>query len=231
MLEPLGEDLFLVEGPVVRDMGIHFDTRMTVARLGDGSVWIASPVLVPFATVADIIALGPVRYLVSPTPRHFWRLDGWHQLFPEAELWSSPITPITLKKGDLPLTGILGDQVPDLWAGDLDQVLIRGSSWLNEVVFFHAASRTLLVEDVIQMHQSAAGRPLRNALIALGGVAAPTGGVARDIRMTFRDKAAARRSIDRILQWDFDKLVMAHGPVVTHDARRTVEQAFSWLYR
>ena len=67
-LEALGDDLFLVDGPVVRDMGIHFDTRMTVARLGDGSVWIASPVPVPFATLTEITDLGPVRYLVSPTP-------------------------------------------------------------------------------------------------------------------------------------------------------------------
>jgi hypothetical protein len=194
-------------------------------------VWIASPVPARFATLADIVALGPVRYLVSPTPRHFWRLNAWHQLFPEAELWSSPINPISLKRGDLPLTGILGDRVPDRWAGELDQVLVRGSHWLNEVVFFHAPSRTLLVEDVIQIHQPHQGHTLRNALIALGGVAAPRGGVARDIRLTFRDKAAARESIDRVLQWDFDKLVVAHGPVVTSAARPAVEQAFSWLYR
>lgn len=229
-LEPLGNDLFLVDGPVVRDMGIHFDTRMTVARLGDGSMWIASPVPVRFATLTEITALGPVRYLVSPTPRHFWRLYAWHELLPDAELWSSPITPVTLKKGDLPLTGILGDRVRDLWAGDLDQVLVRGSRWLNEVIFFHAPTRTLLVEDVIQIHQPQQGHTLRNVLIALGGVAAPRGGVGRDIRLTFRDKAAAREYIDRVLQWDFDKLVVAHGPVATHAARQTVEQAFSWLY-
>jgi hypothetical protein len=163
------------------EAGIHFDTRMTVARLGDGSVWIASPVPVPFATLTEITDLGPVRYLVAPTPRHFWRLNASHQLFPEAELWSSPITPITLKKGDLPLTGILGDHVRDLWAGDLDQVVLRGSRWLNEVIFFHAATRTLLLEDVIQIHQPQAGHTLRNALIALGSVAAPRRGARHSV--------------------------------------------------
>jgi len=230
MLQPLGEDLFVVDGPVVRDMGIHFETRMTVARLRDGSVWIASPVTVPYDTLNEITALGPVRYLVSPTPRHFWRLNGWHELFPQAELWSSPITPITLKKGDLPLTGILGDRVPEAWAGDLDQVVIRGSSWLNEASFYHPASRTLLVEDVIQIHHRRPGNVLRNALIAVGGVGAPRGGVSRDIQLTFRDKAAARESVDRILQWDFDTLVMAHGPVITQGAHQLVEEAFAWLY-
>ncbi len=230
-LEALGRDLFVVEGPIVRDMGMPFTTRMTVVRLGDGSLWIASPVPVPFAVLADIVALGRVRYLVSPTPRHFWRLNGWHDLFPEAELWSSPITPFTLKKGDLPLTGVLGDQVPDQWAGDLGHVLVRGSRWLNEVFFFHAASRTLLVEDLVQVHEPRQGHPLRNALVTLGGVASPMGGVARDIRLTFRDRRAARESIDRVLQWDFDQIVLAHGPVITHDARGVVEGAFAWLQK
>lgn len=229
-LQPLGNDLFLVDGPVVRDMGMRFSTRMTVVRLGDGSVWIASPLPVPFSTLADIAGLGPVRYLVSPTPRHYWRLGAWHGLFPEARLWSSPITPISLKKGKLPLAGILGSQAQDLWAPDLEFVLLRGSPWLNEVIFFHAPTRTLLVEDVIQIHQPQPGHILRNALIALGGVGAPQGGVARDIRLTFRDSSAARESIEQVLRWDFDTLVVAHGPVVTHAARQTVEQAFSWLY-
>lgn len=228
-LQALGEDLFVVDGPVVRDMGIGFDTRMTVIRLGDGSVWIASPVPAPFATIAEIAALGPVRHLVSPTPRHYWRLHAWHALFPEAELWSSPITAVTLKNGDLPKAEILGQHAPEAWAGDLDQAIVGGSALVSEVFFFHAASRTLLVEDLIQVHERRPGHPLRNALIALGGVAAPRGGVARDIRLTFRDRAAARRSIRRILEWDFDQLVVAHGPVITRAGRRRVEEAFSWL--
>jgi len=230
-LKPLGDGLFVVEGPVVRDMGVHFTTRMSVVQLTSGDVWVSSPAQVPFDVLAEISRLGPVRYLVSATPRHFWRLYAWHTLFPDAELWSSPMTPITLKREDLPLTGILDDQAQRPWVPDLDQILIRGSSWLNEVAFFHGPSRTLLVEDVIQIHEARAGHPVRNALIELGGVAAPGGGVGLDIRLTFRDRDAARASLRRILAWDFDKLVVAHGPIVTSGAREIVENAFSWLTR
>lgn len=230
-LQPLGEGIFVVDGPVVRDMGIRFTTRMVAVRLGGGAVWLSSPVLVPFEVLEEIGSLGPVRYLVSATPRHLWRLESWHTLFPEAELWSSPITPVTLTTERLPLTGILTDESPRAWAPDLDQVLIRGSSWLNEVAFCHVPSRTLLLEDIVQIHERRAGHPLRNLLIGFGGVAAPDGGVGRDIRLTFRDRDAARAAVDRILQWDFDQLVIAHGPVITHDARRIVEKAFAWLRR
>lgn len=228
-LTPLGQDLFVVEGPVVRDLGLRYETRMTVVRLGDGTMWIASPVSVPFATLAEITALGGVRYLVSPTPRHYWRLHAWHELFPDAELWSCPTTPASVRKGRLPLTGVLGDRVPDAWAADLDGVLVRGSRFLTEVVFFHPASRTLLVEDLVQVHTPKPGHPVQNALITVGGVGAPNGGVARDIRLSFRDRDAARRCVDRILEWDFDRVVLAHGPIITEDAHARVEAAFAWL--
>lgn len=228
-LETLGANLFIVEGPPARDMGIPFSTRMAVARLADGSVLISSPVAVPFTVIAGIAALGTVRYLVSATPRHFWRLEAWHRLFPEAELWSSPITPITLKRGNLALTGVLSERAPEQWARDFDQVMIRGSNLLKEVAFFHRDSRTLLLEDIIQIHGPQPGHPLRKALIALGGVKGPGGGVPRDIRLTFRDRAALRDSVDRILAWDFDTVVMAHGPLIRHGGRQFVERAFAWL--
>lgn len=37
-LERFGENLIVIEGPVVRDMGMPFPTRMTVAVLDDGSL-------------------------------------------------------------------------------------------------------------------------------------------------------------------------------------------------
>ena len=40
---------------------------------------------------------------------------------------------------------------------------------------------------------------------------------------------AARELMGQILEWDFNKLVLAHGPVVRDTARETVELAFPWL--
>jgi hypothetical protein len=42
-------------------------------------------------------------------------------------------------------------------------------------------------------------------------------------------RAAARRSLDRILAWDFDRVVMSHGEVVSTGGHRLVEQAFAFL--
>ncbi|GAA2027243.1 hypothetical protein GCM10009819_08270 [Agromyces tropicus] len=228
MLTPLGEGLFVVDGPATRDMGMPFTTRMSVVRLRDGSVWVSSPVPVPYETLTEVTSLGPVRYLVSPTPRHLWRLARWHLLFPDAELWSSPITPFTLKRGDLPLAGVLGPAVPGSWTPELDHVVLGGPV-LQESAFLHAPSRTLLLEDVIQVHHPLPGHPISNAVFRLGGVMAPDGGVSRDIRLTFRPRTTARESVLRMLDWPFDAVVLAHGPIITEHAKDFVARAFHWL--
>ncbi|MGH8794774.1 MAG: DUF4336 domain-containing protein [Stackebrandtia sp.] len=223
-----GENLIVVEGPVVRDMGMSFPTRMTVAVLADGSVWVESPVPVSYVTLTMLADLGPVRYLVSNTPRHVWRLDAWHELFPDAQLWTSRATPVTLKRSRLPLAGTLGDRPVAGWAQDLDQVPVFGSRIIEEVCFLHKPSRTLIVGDLIQVHQLRPGKTFSNGLKRFGGVAAPDGGTPVDVRMSFWDRKALLASVRRILDWDFDKVVLAHGPCVSEGARPFAEKAFAW---
>ena len=106
-LYEFANNIWLADGPVVRDMGVSFTTRMTIVKLSDGSLWISSPVPVAFATLKAISELGEVRYLIAATPRHVWRLSAWHTLFPDAALWASRPTLFTLQKGHLPLSGYL----------------------------------------------------------------------------------------------------------------------------
>lgn len=74
------KNLWIVEGPNVRDFGITFTTSMVIAKLFDGSLWVDSPVPVPSHMLERLSLLGPIRYLVAATPTHVWRLAGWHNL-------------------------------------------------------------------------------------------------------------------------------------------------------
>jgi hypothetical protein len=212
-------------------MGITFTTRMTVAKLSNGSLWVSSPVLAPFETLEYLRRLGPVRYLVAATPRHVWRLHDWHILFPQAELWASRLAPLSLGQSHVPLTGILGDFARPEWAVDFDQLAFRGNPFAEEIFFLHKPSRTLIVDDFIQHSPPVRGKPLRNMLSRLEGIAEAPGGVGLEIKLTFINRTLARRSLAKLLSWDFDKLIIAHGECVDADAKPFVEHAFSWLER
>ncbi len=228
-LREFAQNVWIVDGPPVRDMGVMFTTRMAVVKLSTGSLWVDSPVALPSDTLKSITELGSVRYLVAATPRHVWRLAAWHALFPDAELWAPRPTPFTLKKEICPLAGVLGDEPPQAWADDFDQVAFKGNPLIEEVLFFHRPSRTVILDDLIQIHPKVERNFIRNALMKLEGVASPHGGVGLDIRLTFIHRALARRSLERVLAWDFDKLIIAHGPCIERDAKPFVERAFRWL--
>ncbi|MGO9325482.1 MAG: DUF4336 domain-containing protein [Terracidiphilus sp.] len=230
-LQEFGENIWIIDGPPVRDMGIMFTTRMVVVKLSSGSLWVDSPVPLPDDTLKLVAELGPVRYILAATPRHVWRLAAWHALFPEAELWAPRATPFTLKKGDLPFIGVLGDEPPEAWRDDLGQLALKGNPLIEEVFFLHKPSRTVILDDLIQIHPIVKGKPFRNALIKLEGVASPHGGVGLDIRLSFIHRDLARRSLEKLLSWDFDKLIIAHGPCIERDAKPFVERAFRWLAR
>ena len=227
-MQAFAENLWIIDGPLVRDMGIWFPTRVVVARLSDGSLWVDSPVSMSFETLKRLTELGPVKYLVAATPRHVWRLESWHALFPEAELWAPRKTLLTLQKGRLTFTGTLGDAPPKSWSHDLDQLAFKGNPLGEEVIFFHKRSRTVILDDLIQSHPPAKGKHCNNALTRLSGVR-PPGGVGLDIRLTFTNRRLARQSLEELMSWDFDRLIIAHGPCIEKDAKPAVEQAFRWL--
>jgi Domain of unknown function (DUF4336) len=228
-LQKFAENISIVDGPPVHAIGVPLPTRMIVVKLADGSLWVNSPVSVPPEVLDRIAALGPLRYLVAPTKLHVWRLEEWHALFPNAELWMPPQIPNEFKR--LPCAGILADSPPHGWADDLDQLVFKGNFFVQEVFFFHKRSRTVILADFIQNHPIATDKPILNALWKLADVAYPHGGVPCDIRLSFTNRNLARRSLERLLSWDFDKLIIAHGVCVEKDAKPFVEGAFQWLVR
>lgn len=224
-LQRIGTDLWVADGPISRDLlVVPYPTRMAVARLADGSLWITSPVPRTHQELAALTELGPVGHLLSPTPRHHWRLESWHSLFPEATLWSCALGPATLGRHSLPARR-LTERAPEDWAGQIDQIRLRGLGF-EEITFYHRASRTLLVEDLVQEHRLGSS-PLVDALIRVGGIG-PDGGVPRDMRL-LAPKRALRRWARTLLSWDVEQVVVAHGPVIRTDAAGWLRRALGPL--
>jgi hypothetical protein len=173
--------------------------------------------------MTQLAAIGPVKYLVAPTPLHVWRLQSWAKLFPSAQLWGPPRG---CHRSAL-FTHVLGDAPPAEWAQDLDQLVFRGNLFLDEVYFFHFKSRTLIFGDFIQNYPPNRKRRLATFLQRLAGVSGV--GVPVDVRLSFVNRALARASLEKMLSWDFDRLIVAHGEVVQSDAKTQVRRAFAWL--
>ena len=234
-LKPVAEDLWIVDGPIVRMafgwLKVPFPTRMVVARLGDGTLWVWSPVALEPRLRAELDRLGPVRHLVSPNRIHYEHIPAWQAAYPDAIAWASP--GVRERAASQHITVAfdhdLGDDAPAAWRDEIHQLVFRGSAALEEVVFFHRKSHTLILADLIENFERDKVRGPWRWVVALGGVLDPDGKAPRDLRWTFRKhRDLARRCYEHMLAWAPQRIIMAHGRWYPQDGVHELRRAFRW---
>jgi hypothetical protein len=202
--------------------GLPVSSRMTVVRFADGRLWIHSPVRFGEDVAAQLRELGEVAWIVAPNRAHHLFARHAQRMFPQAALYGAP--GLAAKRPDLAGLVELGDEAPPGWAADLDQAVVRGMPFVNEVVWFHRASGTLIMTDVLQCWCGDLDWKT-SAYARLTGVRGHLD-VPRTVRLVTRDKAAAAQSARRILAWPFTRVVTAHNSIVEQDAHAAVARAF-----
>lgn len=222
-LRPFAEEIWEGEYPL-RTMGMVFPARMTVIRLDQGRLFLHSPLPLTTGLKHQLDALGRVSYVVAPNSFHHL-FAAEYAVYPEAELFIAP--GLEKKRRDLKYHAVLGDTPPAQWAGRIDQVRLAGAAVLNEVVFFHRASRTLILTDLAANVGRTASAPAR-LYFRLAGTYGRLG-QNRLIRWLVRDRRAARRSVERMLQWDIERMLMAHGAPLTSGGAQALRTVFAWL--
>jgi hypothetical protein len=224
MLHQLAENLWVVQRPQ-RFYGLEVGSRMTVMRLESGSLLLHSPVALDAQLRREIDALGTVRYAVAPNRFHHLHAGDVARVYPEARLWVA--AGVERKRPDLRIAGVLSDEAPAEWKREVDQLYFRGRPFENEVVFLHRPSRTLVLCDLAFNFGSTAPLVTRLVMTLLGGY-----GCFRPTRLDsflIRDRQAARRSLEQILMWDFDRVVVAHGDVLESGGREALRAGYRWL--
>lgn len=223
-LRALAPDIWVADRPQ-SFYGLPVGTRMTVMRLPGGALLLHSPVSLDAALRAELDALGPVRYVVAPNRLHHLYAGRVAEAYPEARLWIAP--GLKRKRPDLRYEAILGDDAPAEWRGVVGQVFFRGRPYENEVVFCHHPSRTLILCDLafnFGPSAPAATRLLLRLLRSYGAF-----GPSKLDPLLIRDRAAARASLERILAWDFDRVVVAHGDVLERGGWDALRAGYAWL--
>ncbi|MGW8320571.1 MAG: DUF4336 domain-containing protein [Thermodesulfobacteriota bacterium] len=226
-LERIGDEIWIVEGEAVSFYGFPYPTRMAIVRLSHGDLWIWSPTGLTEGLRAEIDALGPVRHLVEPNKLHHLFLPAWASAYPEARVYAPP--GLAKKRPDIAFDAELGDDPDAGWAGEIDQVVFRGSLFMDEVVFFHRQSKSTLVCDLIQKFDPQTMRGWRGLLMRLDGLVGPDGSTPREWRASFWNRRAGRGGLRKALGWDTERLVIAHGVWLRTNGREAMRRSLSWL--
>lgn len=228
MLKEFGTNIWIAEGPTIRAAGgFHYPTRMGVIRLSNGDLVLWSPTALSDDLRDALGALGTVRYLVAPNSLHHMFLADWQRAYPDAKVYAPPGLPD--KRKDIRFDANLSDAPIAAWTGEIDHSIMWGNRITTEIVFFHRESRTAIFTDLIQQFPPGWFRGWRALVARLDLMVAEEPEVPRKFRVAFTDRPAARQSLQRILAWPTDKVVMAHGPLISNDGQAFLCRAFSWL--
>jgi hypothetical protein len=222
MLEHFAEDVWTVARPQ-RFWGVETGTRMTIVRLSDGGLFVHCPVALDAETRRAVDALGPVRAVVASSLYHHLYVGQWMETYPGASF--SPCPGLERKRADLRWGRALGDEPEKIWEADLDQAAFT-ARFEREVVFFHRKTRTLVSADVLLNLSTHPARMTRLVAFLMGNNGPGKGYFER---IAVRDWALGRKQVDRILDWDIDGVVLAHGALLAHDGRDAVRAAYTWL--
>ena len=225
-LQSCAEGLWTVRQEI-RTGGLRLPVKSTVVRLGGGGVLVLSPIPELDQARESIDGLGEVRALVAPNALHHLGIPSAQRMFPKARLFGRPS--LQQKRTDLRFSDTLGDYPDPLYAQELDQHVVGGvdDRRLDEVLFFHRPSATLIVTDLcFNVRHSPHGmtRFFMKLNKAYGRF-----GPSRIMRSLIKDRAALRASIDHVLAWKPQRIVVSHGEDVTEDAAGELDRAFAFL--
>jgi Domain of unknown function (DUF4336) len=230
-LKPVADGLWIVDSGPIHILGLAIPIRMTVVRLTSGDMWLHSPTRYSKDLHKQLEQHGPIRHLIAPDVAHWSFLHDWQRAAPEALTSAAPglRERRNVRKAGIKIDHILSDSAPQFWSADLEQLTVRGLSF-SEVDFFHRASRTLIMTDLIQNLDAERMPAVGRILAKLNGVAAPNGRAPLYLRAALRmKKQQASHAATQMVQWAPERVIFSHGRWFDHNGTEALQRSLDWL--
>lgn len=222
MLEPIGSSIWVARVSF-KALGIELGNCMTVMQLSDKSLLLHSPNRFDERYCAELDAIGPVKHLVAPNLMHNLFFAQWQQRYPQATVYA----PAGIKKVKfyVELQPNMIEKLELQWNADLALELVGGMPRVNEIVFYHKPSKTLIFTDLAFNIRDSKSLRTRLAFTLYGcyGKFGPT----RLIGLLIKDRERYDASIQRILAMDAKTIVVSHGELIRDQANELLKNAFS----
>ncbi|MEM8715190.1 MAG: DUF4336 domain-containing protein [Cyanobacteria bacterium P01_G01_bin.4] len=221
MLEQIDEDVWVAEQPL-RYFGVSIRTRMTVLRVASDELAIISPIRLDQDCRHKLDALGAVKHIIAPNLYHYFFVSECKQQYPIATVWAAP--GLKSKCPQLPIDRTIsediGRQLNDIQAVFWDgfrTLTPKGAEYLNEYVFLHVPSRTLILTDAAFNFDRSFPPLTQFAMQVLGNFNRLGPSLLERVATT--DQQSLRVAVETVLAWDFSRIIMAHGSIIESNAK------------
>ena len=216
MLRQVAPGVHTLDRPL-RFLGVELGARMTVLDTGNGLL-LHSPIDCSPQALAE---LGEVRWALAPNTFHHLFIGTWADR--GVEVWAAP--GLDRKRSDVEFAGLVTDGAQP-FGNTIQTLTLKSFPLTNEVVLFHEPSQTLVVTDLLFNLSSDAPWLTRASMFCACAYPGCKSSVLERVGMR---RSVARIELRQILEWDFTRIVLAHGDVVETDAKAKFAAAYTWL--
>ncbi|HEY7772028.1 MAG TPA: DUF4336 domain-containing protein [Marinagarivorans sp.] len=230
-LKPVAHNIWLVDSETINFKGVPFPTRMTVIRLQTGGLFVHSPTDLTASLRSEIDKLGPVEHLVSPNRIHYCWIGQWGEAYPNAKKWASPDVQSAVEPLAWQFDCELSTASCPPWDDEISQLHVCGSRFLEEYVFFHKSSRTLIFADLIENFERNRIHPWwLKYLFMCAGNADPDGKLPLDLRLSYFGRHdQLSKAVNTMIAWQPERIIIAHGRWYRENAVDELRRAFRWV--
>lgn len=200
-------------------MGLKIGTRTTVVRSSE-ELLLISPGPISEAQALQLATLGRVSALLAPNKMHHLYLAEAQARFPAAKTYIAP--GLSKKRPDLTFEAELPANLT-FWG--LEQVLVEGMPDLNETALWHSRSATLILTDLAFNFVRHEHLPTR-LFLRINGALGKLGPTRLLKHHYLKDRVLFRKSLDQILQWPIENVVVAHGEILVGHGQSLLGSAF-----
>ncbi len=228
MLKEIDIDIWVADAPF-QYFGLSVGARMTVIRLTNRELAVISPIQVNSAIALELDNLGTVSHIIAPNLYHYLFASDFKALYPKATFWATPA--LKVKKPELPIDRTI-DSDADSFLRDLQYVLFdglktidfNGFNLLNELVFFHPKSRTLILTDTAFNFDDSFPLITQFAARVIGGYKSLSPSLLE--KVASKEKAKVKLAVQKILDWNFERVIMAHGSIIENQGKQKFKAGY-----
>jgi len=218
-MQKLAEDIWFIPHQL-KVLGVDIRRNVTVIRLQSGKLVIHSTAKFSEANIHEIRKLGEPGWLVEGMVDHDTFSKAGREAFPQIPF----LAPEGFaKRVNFEVQAL--DAAPPEWLGQVEVIPIDGAPSMNESVFFHHASGTLVVCDLLFNFPEIPGLWAKFLLLPGLGLN-PSPGFSKRLKISIRDKEAFRKSLEKVMALPIKRIVPGHGVVLEDEAKPKARRLF-----
>ena len=219
-MDPFSEKCWIVNADF-KQFGVHLGGRMTIIEVSENRYWVHSPVFPSAGFINNMKHGSTITAVVMPNLYHHKYLNHFQRLFPKARYFAPSGYEEKVKSARI------DEEISEKNQRDfgIQAIPILGMPRVNEWVFFHKLSKTLIISDLL-FNICNSQSWMTRIVMWLNGAYNKLA-ITRVSKSFVEDKSLFIESIKAIIKLEFSNIILSHGTPIKDNAKDDFKLALS----